>query len=212
MEVLDVRAGWKIKLALPLGVACVAVAVAGIVAYACTSLATLNLSQASGPAGTQATVTGSSFNPSAKPDADGTFTPVTLHWNSVSGPVLADGIVPDATGAIGPVQVTIPASANPGYYMIVATQEQLTGGSGEAFGTPARTVFQVTGTAGAAVPAPAQGTAPVAAASSTSAVGGGLIALLAILGIAGVTLLAFGSASFLGASRRAAAASRARKS
>lgn len=211
MEGFDVRAGWKLKVALPLGVACVAVAAAGIVAYACTSLATLNLSQATGPAGSNTTVTGSSFNPSTKPDADGLFTPVTLHWNSVTGPVLADGIAPDPTGAIGPVSVTIPSSATPGYYMIVATQEQIAGGSGEAFGTPARTVFQVTGT-GAAAPVPAQiGTATIASASSSSGVGAGLIALLAILGIAGVTLLAIGSASFLGASRRAAAASRARK-
>lgn len=206
------RAGWKLKLAIPLGAACAAVAVAGIVAYACTSLASLNLSQASGAAGSQLTVTGSSFNPSVKPDADGLFTPVTLHWNSVTGPVLADGIAPDPTGAIGPVTVTVPASATPGYYMVVATQQQIQGGTGEAYGTPARTVFQVTGSAAAPAPAPAQGSALIAAPASPTSIGAGLIALLAILGIAGVTLLAVGSASFLGASRRAAAASKARKS
>lgn len=208
------RARWQLKVGLPLGVAFVAVALAGVVAFACTSLASLNLSQATGAPGSQVTVTGSSFNPSAKPDADGTFTPVTLHWNSVNGPVLADNVVPDATGSIGPLQVTIPSDAKPGYYMVIATQQQLTGGSGEAFGTPARAGFQVTPASGA----PAQQslgtgqTAPVASTSSTSGVGVGMIALLAVLGVAGVTLFAVGSATFLGANRRSAAASRARKS
>ena len=207
------RSSW-LKVGVPLGLALVGVACAGIVAFACTSLASLNLSQASGAAGSQTTVTGSSFNPSAKPDADGLFTPVTLHWNSVSGPVLADGIVPDPTGAIGPIAVTIPTSATPGYYMIIATQTQIQGGSGEAYGTPARTVFQVTGSAAAPAPQPAtngQPTAP-AATSSTPGVGAGLIALLVVLGIAGVALFGVGTATFLGSGRRAAAASRARKS
>lgn len=207
------RATRHLKLAAPLGLACVGVACAGIVAFACTSLASLNLSQASGAAGSQTSVTGSSFNPSAKPDADGTFTPVTLHWNSVSGPVLADGIVPDPTGAIGPISITIPSSATPGYYMIVATQQQLTGGSGEAFGTPARTVFQVTGSAGAAAPAPVNNAQPATVATSSSTgVGAGLIALLVVLGVAGLALFAVGTASYLGSSRRSAAAARARKS
>ena len=210
MEGTSVRVGWKI--AAPLGLACVAIACAGIVAFACTSLASLNLSQATGAAGSQTTVTGSSFNPSAKPDADGLFTPVTLHWNSVSGPVLADGIVPDPTGAIGPIAVTIPSSANPGYYMIVATQEQIQGGSGEAYGTPARTVFQVTGTAGATAPQPANNSIPATVTNSTSSgVGAGLIALLVVLGIAGIALFAMGTATYLGSTRRAAAAAKARK-
>lgn len=206
------RARWQLKVALPFGVALVALAIGGIVAFACTSLASLNLSQASAAPGTQVSVTGSSFNPSAKPDADGTFTPVTLHWNSVDGPVLADGVVPDPTGSIGPVSVTIPSSATPGYYMIVATQQQLTGGSGEAFGTPARVGLQVTATAGGA-PAPAsngQSVAP-AASSSITAVSAGMIALLVVLGVAGLTLFGFGAATFLGAGRRSAAASRVRK-
>ena len=211
MEGSGVRVGWKAG--VPLVLACVAVACAGIVAFACTSLASLNLSQATGAAGSQTTVTGSSFNPSAKPDADGLFTSVTLHWNSVSGPVLADGIVPDPTGAIGPIAITIPASANPGYYMIVATQEQIQGGSGEAYGTPARTVFQVTGTAGATAPQPANNSIPATTSTSTSSgVGAGLIALLVVLGIAGVALFGVGTATYLGSSRRAAAASKSGKS
>lgn len=205
------RVGWK--LAAPFGLACAGVACAGIVAFACTSLASLNLSQASGAAGSQVTVTGSSFNPSAKPDADGLFTPVTLHWNSVSGPVLADGIVPDPTGAIGPIAITIPSSATPGYYMVVATQQQIQGGSGEAYGTPARTVFQVTGSAGAPAPAPLNNAQPATAATSSSAgVGAGLIVLLVVLGVVGLGLFAVGTASYLGSSRRSAAAAKARKS
>ena len=205
------RAGW-FKSAAPVGLACVGVACAGIVAFACTSLASLNLSQASGAAGTQVSVTGSSFNPSAKADADGTFTPVTLHWNAVDGPVLADGVVPDPTGSIGPISVTIPSDAKPGYYMIVATQQQLTGGTGEAFGTPARTVFQVTGSAGVPAAPPANISQPATVASSSSAsVGAGLIALLAVLGVVGLALFAVGTASFLGSSRRSAAAAKARK-
>lgn len=206
------RFGLKFKVAAPLGLACVGIACAGIVAFACTSLASLNLSQATGAPGTQVSVTGSSFNPSAKPDADGLFTPVTLHWNSVSGPVLADGIVPDSTGAIGPVSVTIPSSATPGYYMIVATQQQIQGGSGEAFGTPARTAFQVTGAAGASAPQPANSLPGTVATSGSTNVGAGLIVLLVVLGVAGLALFAVGTASYLGSSRRSAAAAKARKS
>src|SRR5260370_6913401 len=83
-------------------------------AWACTNLATLNLSNAAGQPGQSITVTGSSF----KAVASGPGAPVVLHWNAVAGPVLAT-VAPDATGNIS-AQVVIP-QAEPGYYVLVAT-------------------------------------------------------------------------------------------
>ena len=171
--------------------------------FACTSLATLNLSQASAPAGTNLTVTGSSFG-----SVSGGSSPVSLHWNSISGPVLSSGIVPDSSGAIGPVSVTIPSSATPGYYTIIAVQTDKTGQN--AFGTPARAAIQVTGAGGAG--AGSNSSQPVASPTNNgSGLGAGLIGLLVALGVGGLILFGLGTATFVGSYRRVPSASKVRK-
>jgi hypothetical protein len=171
--------------------------------FACTSLATLNLSQASAPSGTNLAVTGSSFGAVSHGNS-----PVTLHWNSVSGPVLAQGIVPDESGAIGPVSISIPQSATPGYYTIIATQTDKSGQN--SFGTPARAAIQVTGANGAA--AGNGSSQPIASATSNSnGLGAGLIGLLVALGVGGLVLFGLGTATFVGSYRRVPSASKVRK-
>lgn len=173
--------------------------------FACTSLATLNLSQASAPAGTNLNVTGSSFS-SVSPTSGNS--PVTLHWNSISGPVLSSGIVPDTSGAIGPVSVTIPSSATPGYYTIIAVQTDKSGQN--AFGTPARAAIQVTGAGGAG--AGSNSSQPVASPTNNgSGLGAGLIGLLVALGVGGLILFGLGTATFVGSYRRVPSASKVRK-
>lgn len=171
--------------------------------FACTSLATLNLSQASAPAGTNLTVTGSSFG-----SVSNGSSPVSLHWNSISGPVLSSGVVPDSSGAIGPVSVTIPSSATPGYYTIIAVQTDKTGQN--AFGTPARAAIQVTGAGGAG--AGSNSSQPVASPTNNgSGLGAGLIGLLVALGVGGLILFGLGTATFVGSYRRVPSASKVRK-
>lgn len=171
--------------------------------FACTSLATLNLSQASAPSGTNLTVTGSSFSSVSSGNS-----PVSLHWNSISGPVLSSGIVPDSSGAIGPVSVTIPSSATPGYYTIIAVQTDKSGQN--AFGTPARAAVQVTGAGGAS--AGSNSSQPVASPTNNgSGLGAGLIGLLVALGVGGLILFGLGTATFVGSYRRVPSASKVRK-
>jgi hypothetical protein len=171
--------------------------------FACTSLATLNLSQASAPSGTNLTVTGSSFSSTSSGNS-----PVSLHWNSISGPVLSSGIVPDSSGAIGPVSVTIPSSATPGYYTIIAVQTDKSGQN--TFGTPARAAIQVTGAGGAG--AGSNSSQPVASPTNNgSGLGAGLIGLLVALGVGGLILFGLGTATFVGSYRRQPSASKVRK-
>jgi hypothetical protein len=171
--------------------------------FACTSLATLNLSQASAPSGTNLTVTGSSFSSTSSGNS-----PVALHWNSITGPVLSSGVVPDSSGAIGPVSVTIPSSATPGYYTIIAVQTDKTGQN--AFGTPARAAIQVTGAGGAG--AGSNSSQPVASPTNNgSGLGAGLIGLLVALGVGGLILFGLGTATFVGSYRRVPSASKVRK-
>jgi hypothetical protein len=173
-----------------------AAAATAAVAYACTNLATLNLSQGAGAPGTSFTATGSSFAPSA---------PVQLHWNSLTGPVLAKAMA-SPTGSIA-ATAAIPSSATPGAYVIVATQ--MVKGS-PAFGTPARSTFQVVGPGGAVASA-AQTGSPTAnplatvATSSSSGVSGGLLAATIILAILGVSLFGFGAAGYMRQRRKAEA-------
>ena len=112
-------------------------AVTGAVAYACTNLATLNLSSATGKPGDVITVTGSSFRQPA--DLPG----VMLRWNGLDGPVLAE-VRPDRVGNIS-ASITIP-EAPPDTYVIVAVLKDARGN--DTSGTPARAQFQILGGAG----------------------------------------------------------------
>jgi hypothetical protein len=159
-------------------------------AWACTSLASLNLSTSTGQPGSSVNFNGSSFSPDGGVGPD-----VVLHWNGIAGPVLAT-IKPDATGSISGT-VTIP-QADPGQYVIVATQSD--GKGGQSFGTPARAGFLIPSPGGSAAVVPnAPGLGSVPATSSSS---GGLIALTIALGVAGVALFGAGAGAFARQARR----------
>ena len=163
---------------------------AGAAAFACTNLAALNLSSNSGQAGSQVTVTGSAFARAPK------NTPVDLHWNGINGPVLTS-VTPDAAGAIGPLNVNIPADAKPGNYVIVATQTEIATGLTPG-GLPSRAGFQVLGPGAT----PTAATEVGSTGTSTSGVSGGFIALSVALGVSGLLLFGFGAATFVGSYRR----------
>ncbi|MHB1535607.1 MAG: hypothetical protein ACYC1D_13560 [Acidimicrobiales bacterium] len=178
------------RLLVGLGTMGAALVIGASPAWACTNLATMNLSNASGTPGTNVTVTGSSFA-AAKA---GPAVPVQLHWNSVTGPVLATAI-PDATGNIS-AAVTIP-QAQPGYYVLVATQQSK--GVNE-YGTPARAAFQVISPGQRPAITPSAGQSAGAATSSPSSTG--VIALTVALGVAGLALFGAGATSFARQARR----------
>ncbi len=171
------------------GVLVTVLAVAGATAYACTNLATLNLSAATGKAGDTITVTGSSFRMPS-----GVETGVQLRWNGTDGPVLAE-TRPDRVGNIS-AQVQIPQAA-PDSYVIVAVLRDAKGA--DTSGTPARAQFQIVGGAGRAAPSATGAQAPVTATSSSGA-SSTSVALLLLLGAAGLGL--FG-AGFVAVARQA---------
>lgn len=198
------RTAWSV---LALG-ACIAVFGGG--AFACTNLATLNLSTSMGKPGDAVTVTGSGFMASADEmpmdgmvmdmsgmsmmgmGATSARSPVVLRWNGPDGPVLSDAI-PDKSGTIS-VLFTIPET-RAGHYTVVAVQKNRQGF--DVYGTPARAPIQVVGTgqpAGSGV----RGAGPEGAAGQSNSTG--VIALTIGLGVLGVGLLGAGG---LGATRMA---------
>ncbi len=156
-------------------------------AYACTNLATLNLSNPSGPAGTAVTVTGSSF---AVAKAGETPTEVVLHWNGVGGPEVARA-VPDSAGNIS-ASFAIP-QGSPGYYVIVARQVDAKGV--DKYGTPARASFQILGPGGQSAAQQPAGQTQAALASEPSS--SGMIALTVGLGVLGLVLFGAGFTAFV---------------
>jgi len=167
-----------------LGAAALGVAFAAS-AYACTALATLQSSTAATASGTNFTATGSSF--AAKGAG-----PVVIHWNGAGGPEVGRA-TPDANGNIS-ATVSVPKTADPGQYVLVATQ---TKSDGEAvYGTPARASVAVTGPDGtvpvASPAAPATPTQPVGASD-----GNGVVALTMVLGAAGLVLFGAGFATLV---------------
>ncbi|HEX2064325.1 MAG TPA: hypothetical protein VHE80_07875 [Acidimicrobiales bacterium] len=177
--------GVKRAAAVLVGAAVAVVVVTGVAAFACTNLATLNLSGPSAGPGESITATGSSF---AVAEAGAPQSPVQLRWNGVDGEVLAE-VTPDTAGSIS-ATFTVP-QAEPGQYVIVATQRDAEGE--DEFGTPARAVFEVLGPGGQ--PARPVAEAPVSGGAESSSAGA--IALMAGLGIVGVSLFALGSRMFV---------------
>ena len=169
------------------GAALVALAAA---AYACTNLATLNLSTSTGRPGSQITVTGSSFRGICVCGPQMPPTPVQIRWGGVQGQVLVE-VTPDAPGTLS-AAFTVP-DAKPGYYVIVASQHDPNTGI-DAYGTPARATFEILGPRGESVVN--QGELEVAPAIDDS-VSSGLVALTIGLGVAGLALLAGGSVAVM---------------
>lgn len=83
-----------------------AAAMAGAAAWACTASAEVGATPDAGPAGSRTTVTGLRFE---------SGTPVEIRWGTRSGPLLET-----TTGPNFAVEVTIPAGAAAGDYVIVA--------------------------------------------------------------------------------------------
>lgn len=153
-------------------------------AFACTNLATLNLSAAAGQAGDTITVTGSSFSV----PSEGEIPAVVMTWNGAEGEELAS-VTPDSAGNVS-ATFEIP-DGQPGYYVIVASQMDEEGEP--MYGTPARASFQILGPGGESVVQPAAPTPAVADGGSTS----GIVALTAILGVLGLALFGAGFSAFV---------------
>lgn len=181
-----------------------AFAVGAAAVLACTNIATINPGQTAAAPGTDVNITGSSFSTIQSGSSQ-----VTVHWNAIDGPVLAQ-VAPDASGAIS-ATIKIPANAAAGSYVIVATQADKTGAP--AFGTPARVAFQVTGPGETGISAqPVSQPAAQAPITNVSAVSSATVALLAGIGVIGLLLFVIGAALFVGTYRSAPAPSRVRRS
>lgn len=165
--------------------------VSAMAAWACTNLATLNLDKSAGAAGTSVDITGSSFATESARYAE--VSAVEIRWNGVDGAVLATAR-PDSAGNIA-TTVRVPSDAAPGYHVLVATQSTTDkeGNVSPAYGTPARAAFSVAGEVPQVTAAPA-GPSSVVASSSTS---GSLVALTALLAVAGLGLFGAGVGMFV---------------
>ena len=185
----------KQKGMLSVAAAAAASLIVGAAAFACTNLATLNLSSTAGKAGDIVTVTGSSF---AVGRGDAPTLPVQLRWNGVNGTVLAE-TVPDRAGNIS-ATFTVPEGA-PGYYVLVATQKDARGV--DTYGTPARASYQILGANGQSVVTPPAAASAAAVPSEPSSTG--IIALTVALGLVGLGLFAAGFIAFVRQTRATAA-------
>ena len=169
------------------GGASAALVLLAVTAYACTNLASLNLSSATGRPGEPITITGSSFNTICVCGPQVPPTPVKIRWNGIKGEVLAE-MMPERNGTVS-ASFRVP-DVKPGYYVIVATQHDETYHI-DAAGTPARATFEVlTATGQSVVAASEVATASPSTDESTST---GLIALTIALGALGLGFFAGGS-------------------
>ena len=159
-------------------------------AFACTALATLETATAATPSGSNITATGTSF-------ATKGAGPVVIHWNGVSGPEVGRA-TPDANGNIS-AAVAVPKGADPGQYVLVATQAKANGDP--VYGTPARASLAVSAPDGT-VPATPAGAARTPAQPLPSSDGGGVVALTLVLGAAGLALFGAGFATLVRHGRR----------
>ncbi len=189
------------KVSVVFGSAAAATVLAGAAAFACTNLATLNLSSSAGKSGDTVTVTGSSFRVNARDVAASDS--VVLRWNGVDGAVLAE-TKPDKAGNIS-ATFTVP-EGQPGYYVLVATQRDAKGV--DAYGTPARASYQILGPNGQSVVQPVGSTAGTVGTETSSS---GIIALTVGLGALGLALFGAGFIAFVRQARRAPAAATVRK-
>ena len=158
-----------------------------VTAYACTNLASLNLSSATGRPGEAITITGSSFNTICVCGPQVPPTPVKIRWTGIKGEVMAE-MMPDKAGTVS-ASFTVP-DVKPGYYVIVATQHDETYHI-DAAGTPARATFEVLTATGQSVVG--SGEVATASPSTDESTSTGLIALTVALGVLGLGFFAGGS-------------------
>lgn len=182
-----------------------ALAIGAVVAFACIPIAMLNLSPNTVSPGQ--TVTASIQQISVNPGQ--TAPPVTFHWQTLNGPVLATA----TPGEFGTTATfTVPSSVSQsGDYLVVATQQQQQGSS--SWGMPARAVLHVSvnGSAPASSSgSTAAGSSNTAGLETASSMSPGILALIAI-GVAAVAISLAGLAVW-GVERRAAGAQRVSRS
>ena len=169
------------------GGASAALVLLAVTAYACTNLASLNLSSAAGRPGEAITITGSSFNTICVCGPQVPPTPVKIRWNGIKGEVMAEKM-PEKNGTIS-ASFTVP-DVSPGYYVIVATQHDETYNI-DAAGTPARATFEVLTATGQSVVG--SGEVATGSPSTDQSTSTGLIALTIALGVLGLGFFAGGS-------------------
>jgi hypothetical protein len=155
----------------------------GSIAWACVGVVSLTTSSSSVQPGGTLKVTGREF---------ASVSPVVIHLDSASGPVLATIPVPgdDTMTSQFTVSVTIPQDLQSGQHLFIATQDAHDMNSG----APARAVFYVGVATPAAIPVAARPAAlHVNPGRSTSSL------ILIGVGVAGVSLLAVGVWSLMSA-------------
>lgn len=166
-----------------------ALSIGAVVAFACISMAMLNLTPNTVAPGQSVTASIQGISANA-----GTTVPsVVFHWQTLNGPVLATAAPgPNGTSAT----FTVPSVQSSGDYLVVATQNQQSGSS--SWGMPARAVLhvQVSGSgAGTTLGNPVPATTNTAGLSTSSGLSGGLLALIGV-GVAAVALSLVGLATW----------------
>ena len=185
------------------GIVAAVTTVVAATSFACTNLASINLSSTYGKPGDAIVVTGSGFSGGVEGAMEGmdmgamdmaagagmsttglaVRPPVLLRWNGPDGLLLTSAI-PDRTGSIS-VTINVP-DAQPGHYSLVAVQKNAQGY--DVYGTPARAPFQIT--ANGKAPRDAAGGAVAGAGASSQTTG--VILLTVGLGAAGLAMFAYG--------------------
>jgi hypothetical protein len=126
--------------------AAIPIAVFAATAWGCGSLTTLQSSPKAAAPGATINVTGRNFSTSTS------FSPVQIRWNSRTGQIIKEVALTTASGGAFSENVQIPAGIAPGWYVVNATQYNLTNGTPKS-GSPARTTVRVQGS-GASSAAP----------------------------------------------------------
>lgn len=156
---------------------------AGITAFACVPIAILRLTPAQQPAGQLVPVPqlapGAQFTAFIHEISGDGAPPVSFHWDTVDGPVLATAVPTDDPGISA--TITVPENATPGYHVIVATQPRQQASQGEypTWGLPVRAALVVAGQ-GAIAPS----STTVQPGPSTMNEGGIGVALLVLIALA----------------------------
>lgn len=158
-------------------------------AWACGVLATLKAAPSTAAAGQTVSASGANYAPNMT-----TFTPVSIRWDSRTGPVVKE-VTPGADGKFN-TTFPIPAGATAGDHILIATQNRISDGSSKS-GTPGRTLMRVQGAAAsssAPAASPWSGSKPGAPGGSAASadLGSGYSPLLAI--VLSLTLLTTGVA------------------
>lgn len=109
-------------------------------AWACGVLATLKSAPSTAAVGQTVSASGANYASNMT-----THTPVTIRWDSRTGPVVKE-VTPGENGKFS-TTFPIPAGATAGDHILIATQNKISDGTSKS-GTPGRTLMRVQGSAG----------------------------------------------------------------